>query len=86
MLLAVTELQHEEFNPVLYFKQQYTVDPNHPEFANDSFILMLQSEFQQQLYCLYASKIVCIDSTHGTNAYKFKLLTLMVADDFATGT
>ena len=33
----------------------------------------------------FASKILCIDSTHGTNAYKFKLLTVMVSDDFAAG-
>ena len=85
VLLAVTQLQQEEFNPVLFFKQQHTVDPDHPEFASDSFILILQSEFQQQMYLRFASKIVCIDSTHGTNAYKFKLLTLMVADDFAMG-
>ena len=37
------------------------------------------------MYMRYASKILCIDSTHGTNAYKFKLLTAMVADDFAAG-
>ena len=29
---------------------------------------------------------MCIDLTHGTNAYKFKLVTLMVPDDFAAGT
>ena len=85
VLLAVTELQQEEFNPVLYFKQQHRVDPNHPQFASDAFMLMLQTEFQQQLYIQFAQQIVCIDSTHGTNAYKFKLLTLMVADDFAMG-
>ena len=37
------------------------------------------------VYVRFASKILCIDSTHGTNAFKFKLLTAMVADDFAAG-
>ena len=32
-----------------------------------------------------ASKIVCLDSTHCTNKYKFKLITLMVQDEFGKG-
>lgn len=85
VMLAVTELQQEEFNPILYFKQQHVVDEQYPQFSREAFLLMFQSEFQQQMYVRFASKILCIDSTHGTNAYKFKLLTAMVADDFAAG-
>ena len=32
-----------------------------------------------------ASKILCIDSTHDTNQYQFKLITLLVPDDFGHG-
>ena len=85
VMLAVAELQQEDFNPVLYFKQQHVVDEQYPQFSREAFLLMFQSEFQQQIYLRFASKILCIDSTHGTNAYKFKLLTAMVADDFAAG-
>ena len=30
-------------------------------------------------------KIVCIDGTHGLNAYDFELVTLLVVDDFGSG-
>ena len=82
-MLAVAELQQEDFNPVFYFKQQHVVDEQHPQFSREAFLLMFRSEFQQQMYLRFASKILCINSTHDTNAYKFKLLTVMVADDFA---
>jgi len=29
----------------------------------------------------YGNKIACIDSTHGTNMYKFLLITIMVVDE-----
>ena len=72
--LAVTALQQEEYNPVLYYKPQHSEDPH---LAKDSFVLILQTEFQKQLYQQFSHKILCIDSTHGTNAYKFKLVKLM---------
>ena len=27
-------------------------------------------------------KVVCVDATHGTNAYDFKLITLLVVDEY----
>ncbi len=33
------------------------------------------------MYEQYASTVVCIDSTHKTNVYDFKLITLMVIDE-----
>jgi len=33
----------------------------------------------------YAHKVMCVDATHGTNAYRFKLITVMVADDYGEG-
>lgn len=84
--LAVTTLQQEEYNPVLYYKPQHSEDQEFPQLSKDSFVLIIQTEFQKQLYQQFSHKIMCIDSTHGTNAYKFKLVTLMVPDDFAAGT
>ena len=83
--LAVTALQQEKFNPILYFKPQHTVDENYPQLSQDTFALILQTDFQRQMYREFCSKIICIDSTHGTNSYKFKLVTLLVSDDFAAG-
>ena len=48
-------------------------------------MLALQTKFQLQQYEKYAATVLCIDSTHGTNAYKFKLITVMVADEFGHG-
>ena len=69
--LAVNALQEEEYNPVLYFKPQHISDENNPQLSTDTFVLILQTEFQRQMYSQFCSKIVCIDSTHGTNSYKF---------------
>ena len=30
-------------------------------------------------------KVVCVDATHGTNAYDFKLITLLVVDEYGEG-
>ena len=38
----------------------------------------MRSKFQLELYERYASTILCIDSTHGTNQYRFKLITINV--------
>ena len=34
---------------------------------------------------MFGANVICIDSTHGTNAYNFKLVTMMVVDDFGEG-
>ena len=31
------------------------------------------------------NRVVCMDATHGTNAYRFHLITLFVVDDFGEG-
>ncbi len=56
--------------------------PNLPESA---FVLAVQTKFQLDLDKEYVSTILCIDSTHGTNQYKFKLLTIIVADNPGKG-
>ena len=45
----------------------------------------LQTEFQWDLYRKHASTVICIDSTHKTNAYDFKLVTLLVDDEYGEG-
>ena len=42
--------------------------------------------FQAKLFCEYAGKILCIDATYRTNEYKFKLITLLVVDEYGKGT
>ena len=48
-------------------------------------MLAIQTEWQKELYEEYSSSILCIDSTHGTNAYQFKMMTYIVPDDFGKG-
>lgn len=41
-----------------------------------------------QIYMLQQfgqNKIVCLDGTHGLNAYDFELVTLLVIDDYGSG-
>ena len=48
--LVVTELQQESFNPILVYKPQGTLDSQYPSLPVESFILIIQTEFQMQLY------------------------------------
>ena len=83
--IRVAELQQEPFNPVLMYKPQGVSDSQFPSLPQESFILIVQTEFQMQLYRKHAHKILCIDSTHCTNAYRFKLITCLVQDDYCSG-
>ncbi len=60
--------------------------PEYPTLGSDSFGLAVQTEFQTKMYRKYSSKIFCIDATHGTNAYRFKLIACIVPDEFGQGT
>ena len=37
------------------------------------------------MYRQYAHVVICIDSTHKTNAYDFRLVTLLVVVDYGEG-
>nr|XP_042912137.1 uncharacterized protein LOC122272463 [Parasteatoda tepidariorum] len=43
------------------------------------------TEAQREMLTKYAPECICIDSTHGTNAYDFQLTTLLVLDDMRQG-
>ena len=51
----------------------------------DTFLLGYQTEDQLNMLEKHATKIVCLDSTHCTNVYKFKLVNLVVQDEFKRG-
>ena len=45
----------------------------------DDFLIVLQTPIQAEMFKKFAEgKVVCIDATHGTNAYDFKLITCLV--------
>ena len=84
-LYIVQELSLESRSPVLLYKPQGVEDPELPNVAKDTFLLVIMTEFQATLFETFGGKISCIDSTHKTNQYRFKLLTIMVPDEYHNG-
>lgn len=82
---VVASLREEPYDPVLLYKAQGESDPKHPNIPADGFILAIQTKFQKELYEKYGHSILCIDGTHGTNAYRFMLITCIVPDEFGRG-
>ena len=80
----VEELKTLSYNPILAFKPQGdSLSTN--SLASDTFFLALQTQYQCNAFCKYGSKIVCMDSTHGTNIYDFLLISVLVVDDHGEG-
>ena len=76
--MMVNELYNEVYNPVLLHKAQHIAEPEYPSLPDDAFVLAMQTEWQRELYERFSGSVLCIDSTHGTNPYKFKLVTCIV--------
>ena len=83
--LIVNELREEPYDPVLVYKPQNSNTLDFAKLPDDVFMLAIQTEWQKEVYMKYASSILCIDSTHGTNAYQFKVITCIVPDEFGKG-
>ena len=80
------EMESLDYNPLLLFKQQGEQQPQTMDnIGNIDFLLVLQTEFQRDMLKEFGNNTVCIDSTHGTNQYDFKLITLLVIDEFNEG-
>ena len=76
------ELQNEEDSPVIAYKPQGMEDEHYPGLREDSFLLVIMTKFQASMFQKHSHKIVCVDSTHKTNPYGFKLVTMVVPDEF----
>ena len=48
-------------------------------------MLGIMTRQQMEMYEKFAPVILCMDSTHKTNIYSFKLITLLVPDEFRNG-
>lgn len=64
---------------------QGTIDDNYKQLDSESFLLVVMTKFQAQMFEKFSCKIVCVDSTHKTNPYGFKLVTVVVPDEFKNG-
>ncbi|XP_061184345.1 uncharacterized protein LOC133192343 [Saccostrea echinata] len=82
--LRVESLRKEKFDPVLIYKQQDVVDQTLGLDKGD-FMLAIMTKQQLTMYEKFAPIILCMDSTHKTNIYSFKLITLLVPDEFRNG-
>ena len=80
----VSELQQESPSPVIAYKPQ-GVSSQEYQLPDDSFFLMIMTSFQAEIFTEFSGKIVCLDSTHRTNQYKHKLITMVVPDEFHNG-
>ena len=83
--ILVHELQNEPFNPILFYKPQGGESQKKP-FLKKIFFLSCSTEIQMELYQKISYKLLCIDASHSTNAYRFKLITCLVQDKFKQGT
>ena len=80
----VEEMMSLPYNPVLFYKPQGTTDPN-GNLADNDFLLVIQTEFMRDMFSRFGNNAVCMDTTHGTNAYDFNLITAVVIDEYGEG-
>ena len=85
VLAWIEEWKQTEENPILYYKLQGQEAEEGFDLSKDDFFIVIQSRIQRQMFQKFASKGVCCDSTHGTNAYDFSLTTILVIDEFGQG-
>lgn len=72
-------------SPVLIFKPQGKMEGCSTLHPND-FVLAIQTPLQAKILKMFGpDKVICIDSTHGTNGYNFSLITVLVIDEFGEG-
>ena len=80
----VSELQKED-NLVVAYKPQGATKEEFPKLREESFLLVIMTTFLSQMFMKHSGRIVCVDSTHNTNPYGFKLVTIVVPDEFKNG-
>ncbi|XP_005091692.1 uncharacterized protein LOC101864592 [Aplysia californica] len=77
--LWVEALNEDSDNPIIYFKQKGN---SHETLGKDDFLLCFQTDFQRNMMLHHGTRIICVDSTHGTTQYKYFLTTILVLDEF----
>jgi hypothetical protein len=74
----------ENPSPVIAYKVCGRKDEKHLLLKEENFLLVLMTGFQADMFAKF-SALSCIDSTHKTNEYGYKLITLLVIDEFRKG-
>ena len=78
----VEEMSMLVYNPILVFKPQGVVSSS---ACIDDLLLVLQTHFQCDMLKQFGSNAICIDSTHGSNAYHFNLTSIVIVNDYGEG-
>ena len=83
----VEELRCHPYNPVVIFKPQGEASSQTSSTAltDDTFLLGMQTEYQCDAMRYHGTKVICMDSTDGTNVYDFSLVTIIVVDSYGEG-
>ncbi|KAI8482789.1 hypothetical protein Bbelb_394510 [Branchiostoma belcheri] len=87
--LLLSKLQKEKYDPVLMYKPlNHAVVVGEDEIddlphAQELFAVGIQTK--EQLHMMQDKEVICLDATHGTNQYGYKVLTLVVPDEFGKG-
>ncbi|KAL1488526.1 hypothetical protein ABEB36_014991 [Hypothenemus hampei] len=80
----VIEMQRDQ-NCVLFYKAQGQLCNEQPFLKNDDFVLLIMTITQCEFLCKYGTDLICMDGTHGLNAYDFEMQTVLVLDDLREG-
>jgi hypothetical protein len=84
ILLWVAQLRAE--NMLLAFKMSCDPPPAGSGLVSDVFVLILQTEYQGEMYRQLGHAFVGIDATHNTTHYQnLSLFTLIVCDRWGHG-
>ncbi|GFR21782.1 MULE domain-containing protein [Trichonephila clavata] len=79
-------LRNREDSPVVLFKDQNIFDEDlYPGMKAEDFLLVIMNASQKDMLKFYRNDTICLDFTHGMNAYGFDLATLLVLDDKREG-
>lgn len=80
--LWVQEFGQNESNTIFYKKQ----GDDHDFFDKKDVCLIFMNSSQEYMLKTHGNNgIVCVDSTHGLNAYDFELTTILVIDEWGEG-
>ena len=76
-------MQSLDYNPILLFKKQCDKQSDGMDnFADNDFLLCIQTRFQPDMLLKFGNNTICMAATHGTNMYDFHLITVITVDEY----
>jgi len=80
--LWVDQIMNQDLDSIIWNKNIGVEDG---DLGKSDFCLAFATSFQREQLKLYGGDKICMDGTHGLNAYGFQLYTLMVLDGQGNG-